>query len=204
MSKIIQRNLTDEYASFELPEVGEARQRRGLPTADEIESIHQQAFDEGFAQGKAMGKVHVDKQVSYLTSIANVLAQPLDDLDEQVVKQITDLSIIIAKQLIRRELRIDPGQVVGVVRECAAAIPVASQQVNIYLHPNDAELVRSAFSLDHQTETRWNIVEEPVLTRGGCRIEAEHSKIDATVENRLNQIITNLLGGEREDDQPVE
>lgn len=204
MSKIIQGNSSEEYQSFELPDVGDLRQRRGLPTAEEIESIHQQAFDEGFSQGKALGKAHVDKQVGYLTSIANVLAQPLDDLDEQVVKQITDLSILIAKQLIRRELRIDPGQVIAVVRECAAAIPVASQQVNIFLHPNDAELVRSAFSIDHQTETRWNIVEEPVLTRGGCRIEAEHSKIDATVENRLNQIITNLLGGEREDDQPVE
>ena len=200
MSKIIQRNSSEEYQSFELPEVGDVKQRRGLPTAEEIESIQQQAYDEGYAQGKALGKVHIDKQVSHLGSIANVLAQPLEDLDEEVVKQITDLSIIIAKQLIRRELHTDPGQVIAVVRECAAALPVASLQVNIFLHPNDAELVRSAFSLDQQTETRWNIVEEPLLTRGGCRIEAEHSKIDATVENRLNQITANLLGGEREDD----
>lgn len=207
MSKIIQRNSTDEYASFELPEVSEVRQRRGLPTAEEIESIQQQAYDEGFAQGQKAGmltgKVQIDKQISRMDSILSVLAKPLEELDEQVINQLTELSIIVAKQLIRRELRIDPGQVVGVVRECAAALPVASQQVNIYLHPNDAELVRTAFSLDTETDTRWNIIEEPVLTRGGCRIEAEHSKIDATVENRLNQIIINLLGGEREDDQPV-
>ncbi|MFO7602364.1 MAG: flagellar assembly protein FliH [Gammaproteobacteria bacterium] len=205
MSKIIQRDSTEEYASFELPEVGEVRQKRGLPTADEIESIQQQAYDEGFAQGQkagmATGKAQVDKQITRLHSILNVLAQPLDELDEQVVQQITDLSIIVARQLIRRELRTDPGQVIAVVRECAKAIPVASQQVNLYLHPDDAELVRSAFSLDHEAESRWKIIEEPVLTRGGCRIEAEHSKIDATVENRLNQIITNFLGGEREDDR---
>ena len=139
MSKIIQRNSSEEYQSFDLPEVGDIRQRRGLPTADEIESIHQQAFDEGFAQGKAMGKAQIDKQINHLSSIVNVLAQPLEDLDEDVVKQITDLSIIIAKQLIRRELHTDPGQVIAVVRECAASLPVASPQVNIFLHHNDAE-----------------------------------------------------------------
>lgn len=205
MSKIIHRSSSEDYASFELPEVGDIKQRRGLPTAEEIENIQQQAYDEGFAQGQvagmATGKAQVDKQISRLNSILNVLAQPLHDLDEHVVQQITDLSIIVARQLIRRELRTDPGQVIAVVRECASAIPVASQQINLYLHPDDAELVRTAFSLDHETETRWKIIEEPVLTRGGCRIEAEHSKIDATVENRLNQIITNFLGGEREDDQ---
>ena len=207
MSKIIQRDSSEAYQSFDLPEVGDTRRRRGLPTAEEIEAIQQQAYDEGFAQGQkagmATGKVQVDKQISRLNSILNVLAQPLEELDEQVVQQITDLSIIIAKQLIRRELRIDPGQVIAVVRECAGAIPVATQQINLYLHPDDAELVRSAFSLEHEGETRWKIIEEPVLTRGGCRIEAEHSKIDATVENRLNQIITNLLCGEREDDKPT-
>ena len=207
MSKIIQRNPSEDYQAFELPEVGAAQPRHGLPTAEEIESIQQQAYDEGFTQGQragmATGKAQIDKQISRLNSILNVLAQPLEGLDDEVVQQITDLSIIVAKQLIRRELRTDPGQVIAVVRECATAIPVASQQVNLYLHPDDAELVRTAFSLDHEAETRWKIIEEPVLTRGGCRIEAEHSKIDATVENRLNQIITNFLGGEREDDKPA-
>lgn len=207
MSKIIQRGSSAEYQSFELPEVGELRSKRGLPTAEELESIQQQAYDEGFVQGQkagmATGKAQVDKQISRLNGILNVIAQPLTELDEQVVIQITDLSMIVARQLIRRELRADPGQVVAVVRECATAIPVASQQINLFLHPDDAELVRTAFSLDHETETRWKIIEEPTLTRGGCRIETAHSKIDATVENRLNQIIANLLGGEREDDQPA-
>lgn len=207
MSKIIQRGSSAEYQSFELPEVGELRSKRGLPTAEEIESIQQQAYDEGFVRGQkagmATGKAQVDKQISRLNGILNVIAQPLTELDEQVVTQITDLSMIVARQLIRRELRADPGQVVAVVRECATAIPVASQQINLFLHPDDAELVRTAFSLDHETETRWRIIEEPMLTRGGCRIETDHSKIDATVENRLNQIIANLLGGERQDDQPA-
>jgi len=207
LSKIIQRGSSAEYQSFELPEVGELRSKRGLPTAEEIESIQQQAYDEGFVRGQkagmATGKAQVDKQISRLNGILNVIAQPLTELDEQVVTQITDLSMIVARQLIRRELRADPGQVVAVVRECATAIPVASQQINLFLHPDDAELVRTAFSLDHETETRWRIIEEPMLTRGGCRIETDHSKIDATVENRLNQIIANLLGGERQDDQPA-
>ena len=50
--------------------------------------------------------------------------------------------------------------------------------------------------MDHN----WQIAEDPVMTRGGCRIEAENSKIDASVEQQLNRVIANLMGGERERD----
>ena len=71
---------------------------------------------------------------------------------------------------------------------------------NVYLHPDDAMLVRGAFSIEENIEQSWKINEDPVLTRGGCRIEAENSKIDMTVEQQLNRVIANLLGGEREKD----
>jgi len=53
---------------------------------------------------------------------------------------------------------------------------------------------------DDGEELRWRIVEEPTLTRGGCRVESEDSRIDATVEARLGALIARALGGEREED----
>jgi flagellar assembly protein FliH len=45
------------------------------------------------------------------------------------------------------------------------------------------------------------MVEDPLITRGGCKVDTEVSYIDATVENRLAAVIATLFGGEREQDK---
>lgn len=205
MSKFVTPDQPENYERWELPDVDdETATYSRLMTASQIEKIQKQAYDEGFEQGRAQGykagEAQLRQELNQLRSILNLLSQPLADLDEQVVQQLVGLSTVIAGQVIRRELRTDPGQVIGVVRECIKSLPIAARKVYIYLHPDDAELVRAAFSLDDGMEHSWKIIDDPVLTRGGCRVEAEHSKIDASVEQQLNRVIANLLGGERGND----
>lgn len=206
MSKLTYPEQSEEYERWELPEVEDpaAAHYSRLLTAGQIESIQKQAYQEGFEQGRAdgykEGQEQIDQQIVRLKSIVELMSEPLAELDKEVVEQMLDLVTTISRQVIRRELRADPGQVIGVVRECIKSLPIASRKVFIYLHPDDAELVRHAFSIDENMEQAWKIIEDPVLTRGGCRIEAEQSKIDASVEQQLNRVIANLLGGEREHD----
>jgi flagellar assembly protein FliH len=105
----------------------------------------------------------------------------------------------IATQIIRREIKLDPGQVIAAVREAIKVLPLSSQKISLHLHPEDVELVRSALSLD-EISPAWKIVENPLITRGGCKVDTEVSHINATVENRLAAVITTLFGGEREHD----
>lgn len=206
MSKVVTPDQSSDYQRWELPEVDDpsASHYSRLLTAGQIEKIQKQAYDEGFNQGKQegykAGQTQVSQHATRMKTILDLMTAPLAELDEQVIQQLLDLAVTISRQVIRRELRTDPGQVIGVVRECIKALPIAARKVFIYLHPEDAELVRNAFSIDENMEQGWKIIEDPVLTRGGCRIEAEHSKIDASVEQQLNRVIANLLGGERERD----
>jgi len=182
--------------------------RRGgmqtLLTASQLEAIQKQAYEEsharGYKEGLQAGQKEIKETVEHLNTIMNALNAPFAELDAQVEEELVKLSITIAKQLIRRELKIDPGQVVAVVREAIACLPVASRNVRIFLHPEDAAVLRENLAAT-EGESAWTIVEEPVMSRGGCRIVTDTSRIDATVEKRLNGIITRLLGGEREEDQ---
>jgi flagellar assembly protein FliH len=47
----------------------------------------------------------------------------------------------------------------------------------------------------------WTINEDPLITRGGCKIDTDVSHIDATVENRLAAVIATVFGGERNRDR---
>ena len=84
-------------------------------------------------------------------------------------------------------------------REAMAALPLAARNVRLHLHPEDATLVREMLALS-DGERGWQISEDPVLSRGGCKISSDTSQIDASVERRLHTVIANVLGGQRETD----
>ena len=121
------------------------------------------------------------------------------ELDKQVVDELVDLSMAVARQIIRRELKTSPGEIVAVVKEAINLLPVSASDVNLELHPEDAALVRNAL-LPSDADTPWQITEDPLLSRGGCRVSTNTSRIDATVENRINAAIAAVLGGERDVD----
>jgi len=189
-------------------------------TVTEIEAMQKQAYDEAFAQGKTEGfqqgydqgylegaKKGYDENVellnnkaSELTRLMEALNEPFQALDEEVEKELVKLSIAIASQIIRREIKMDAGQVVAAVREAIKVLPLSSQKINLRLHPEDAELVRSALSLDEMS-TAWGVIEDPLITRGGCKVDTDVSHVNATVENRLAAVVATVFGSERERDR---
>lgn len=189
-------------------------------TVNEIESMQKQAYDEAFAQGKDEGfqqgfeqglkdgaKKGYEDNVELLNQKANEfislmesLSEPFKTLDEEVENELVKLTIAIATQIIRREIKLDPGQVIAAVREAINVLPLSSQKIMLYLHPEDAGLVRSVLSLDEMS-TPWGITEDPLITRGGCKVDTDVSHVNATVENRLAAVVATILGGERERDK---
>jgi flagellar assembly protein FliH len=199
----------DDISSWSFPSFGEATVvdvdigHIKAPTANDLEKLQQHAiqegskrgYEEGLAKGLKAGESKITQQVKSLETIVQALAGPFEEFDERVENEIASLAIQISKQLIRRELKADSGQVVGVVKEAIAALPSSTQNIQLFLHPDDAELVKSVLSLDD--DARWKLVEDPGITRGGCRVTTDVSTIDATIENRLLAIIAQALGDER-------
>lgn len=193
------------------PIVGEAALRRDhapTPTAEEIavslaevrREAYATAYHQGFEEGTARGMQAAHDVAAQLSSVMDHLAQPLAAVDVGVVDAISDLAVLIARHLVRRELRVSPGEVVGVVREAMRHLPVAPRVARIRLHPEDAELVQQALAIRDDTRT-WQLEPDPLITRGGCIVETDVSRIDASVESRLAAIASRMLGGERETDQ---
>ncbi len=54
--------------------------------------------------------------------------------------------------------------------------------------------------LKNEGSPGWTICEDPLMSRGGCLVTTKTSRIDATVENRLNAAIAAVMGGERKID----
>ena len=181
--------------------------RRAGKTVSELEGVEERAYQEAFAKGREAGLVsaraetqqqldRMKQQVARLESILNLLGAPLRDLDAQVEEQLIGLALTVAKQLVRRELRIDPAQVIAVIRETVSLLPLSARDIRVHLHPEDAAIVRERLSAPG-TDRAWTIIEDPVMTRGGCRVTTDTASIDARLESRMAAAISAVLGDER-------
>lgn len=142
----------------------------------------------------------VQTEAGHLRQVLDSLLPFVEDLDQQLEQELVTLATSVARQLVRRELQTDPGQIVAVVREALAVLPSSDRRLRLHLHPQDAEIIRDALHLT-TIEQPWEVVEDPTLTRGGTRLETAVSRIDATVEHRLNTVIAEMWGGERRADE---
>lgn len=209
MSKVISGKELETCRVVQLPSMVAAAAPAGdggYMTVGEFNEIYKQAYDEGFAlgkkEGRAAGEAEIATQVQQLRGIVTALGAPLADVDDRVVDELARLALAVAKHMVRREIKTDPAEVVGIVREALDSLPVASANIRVQLHPEDAALVRAALSLNEAKQT-LQIIETPVMTRGGCRLVTDTAQVDATVEARFAAIAAAVMGGEREHDDPA-
>lgn len=172
-----------------------------------LEEDSRAARAEGFERGRSEGLAaaaaeiaarlqDLDARRALLDTIARDMAAPLERCDADTAVELARLAVIVGSQLARRELALDPRQVIAIVRESLAALPSSAREVRIHLHPRDAALLRE--SLDPAVgPAAWTMVADPVMSRGGCRIETEASRIDARLETRVAAAMSAVLGDER-------
>ena len=173
----------------------------------DLDAVGREAWERGYAEGRAAGVAaaqqqmqaasgEIERRAQQLQSICEFMTRPLAELDQQVLEQLGSLAGAIARQIVRRELKLQPDEIVGVIRETVALLPANAREVRVHLHPEDAALARERLS-PASSDRAWSIVEDPMLARGGCRVTSESSTIDASVEQRLGAAIATVLGDER-------
>jgi len=167
--------------------------------ADLQAEAYNEAFQQGLRDGATAGRENVRVQVERIDQLFTDLARPLAEVDESVQRELLALAMALARQIVRRELRQDPTQIIGIVREAIGQLPIAVRDVRVQLHPEDAAIVREHLA-PVENERAWALVEDPMMMRGGCQVVSSSSRIDARLESRLGALLSELMGSERDKD----
>ena len=104
------------------------------------DSARQAEMDRGYEAGVSAGRAELQKQndalaaqVARLDGILNQLSRPLPTLEGEVEQQLVLLALAVGKQLARRELKADPGQIAGLIREAVGRLPAAARDGRVHL-----------------------------------------------------------------------
>ena len=192
--------LPTPIARWDLPTVSGKPFRRVAPARRSASSrIERRAYEEAFAKGREAGlaaaraeTATADRQLKASGRAArcharHARAAACRNWTRRSRSSWSHLALTVARQLVRRELRIDPAQVIAIIRETVALLPAAARDVRVHLHPEDAAVVREKLAAP-DADRAWTIVEDPVMTRGGCRVTTDTAQIDARLETRINTV----------------
>lgn len=170
-----------------------------LPTAEGLERIHNEAQQEGYRIGFEAGQqagfeagaAAVRQEAERLAAAADNFCNALAQLDQEVADTILELSLEVSRQVVQSTLATRPESIISVIREALNALPLHHGAINLHLHPNDAELLRTHLG-NQVAQSGWHLVEDPGIEPGGCVIKAGASEIDATLATRWKRVVESI------------
>ncbi len=144
----------------------------------------------GFEQGQSDAKDDIAEKIENLSNIIEALSIPLDNDREKIATQIIETICSLTRALIKKELETDSSIIVDTVNNTLSLLQDTTQSSILYLNSKDLTLVKDNINTD-QWPLSYDI--DDSLLPGGCRLENKNTRIDASIENQIEQLIDDFL-----------
>ncbi|MDX1962536.1 MAG: FliH/SctL family protein [Pirellulales bacterium] len=170
----------------------------------QAELLKSRAQTEGQNAARVAAEKILDEKISHklehlLPALRQVIAELADEkqswLRHWEATAVT-LAAKIAEKLLRAELTQQPDLPVKLVRE-ALDMATGATQIRILLNPQDHAALGPQISQitgEFRRIAQAEIVPDPAISAGGCRILTQHGMIDQTISAQLERIISELTG----------
>jgi flagellar biosynthesis/type III secretory pathway protein FliH len=174
-----------------------------LQAKQEAEKVRAQAERAGRqAAEAAIEKVLDEKVARQMQTLAPALQQAVRQIiDSQAdwqrhwEKSLVELACVLAKRIVRRELRHQPEIAIDWIRESLELVSGAGE-ITIRLNPAEVATLRNqvdALIATFSGAAQAKVVADGSITSGGCRIDTQFGSIDHQIETLLERISEELL-----------
>ncbi len=219
MSKVIPKEQLTAYQRWELAAFEEetsanrmaqihARQVAGdatsekliLPTAEDVERLHQEAWQEGYNLGQGEGRKAGyeaglqagEEHVRQLRALAEAIETGRLHQDMEIAKEVLALALTVAQQVVRRAISVKPDLILDAIKEALLSLPALNGHHKIVTHPDHVEIVREWLAHEHG-HLSWKVVQDAQMEPGSFRFESTYSELDGSLRTRWQEI-TECLG----------
>lgn len=168
----------------------------GLPTAEDIERIHEEArstgyqdgYNEGLRNGEQACRDAASAEAEHFRKLTVSLQKALDEVDQDVADQLLALAIEVAAQVVRSSISVKEDLLLPIIREAISALPLHHTHLSLRLNPRDAAQIRPLLG-EQLAQSGAQIIEDSEISLGGCQVRAGTSEVDATIETRWKRVL---------------
>lgn len=149
---------------------------------------YERGREEGYAAGQQAAAQVRAQHAREVGRVLDALRARFGELEAGGAQDVLQLALTIARQVLRREVEVDPQAVLPVLREAVAAVIDQQAHPRVHLHPDD--LAHLAADLDADGLFKGcRFIPDAGVRRGGCRVETAASDIDAMLETRWARVL---------------
>ncbi len=199
------RNAARHFADFNQQDEPGANETEDYQTGYQtgLKAGREAGFADGVKRGFEAGMAHAERERTQAEEAAgNTLAQRMqtlhgelqarfEQLEREAADEVIALALEVARHAVRATLAIRPESIVPIVQEALTSLLDDRVRVQLALNPADIEIIQH--ELGERLAARGvEIVGDPGITAGGCRLETPLADVDATVETRWRRTLAAL------------
>jgi len=148
----------------------------------------------GYEKGLQDGAKAVQERLNRFEKIIIELGDYREQKIEELMPQLIELSLEIAKKIIHREIDLDRNIIMHVAQDAIKKVGEKEENIIIKVNPLDYEVMVANIDLLKEESGVKTVTVEPLasITPGGCYVETQTSEIDAKVEEQIKEV-TNAI-----------
>jgi flagellar biosynthesis/type III secretory pathway protein FliH len=174
--------LEEEVLAEEIDPAAAAAERAAL-----IDEHYARGLVDGEKKAAAAAQARINELLALVTEASGKLADATNIAPSVLEENIATLAVIVARQIVQREVAFDHEVIADLVRRSLTEFPI-DHPVRIRVNPMDLALLTTngdRSPITGKYEVSW--LADPRISRGGCLIEGRDRIIDGRVDTALER-----------------
>lgn len=154
---------------------------------EEADTIKEAAAKEGYQAGIEAAKSDIAQLKESITAFLTAKQEVFD----YIAPDILEISVDIAKKIIKKELSQDPQMIIDSIIEILKGLSKEESKVTIRVNPTQVNIVKQQIpTILEQVglDAKILIVPDDTMSEGGCMVTTTNGVIDATIETQVSII----------------
>ena len=154
---------------------------------EEAENIKKSAFEEGYRLGLEKANADLENFRNEFVHFMNARK----DVFEFIAPDILEISVDIARTIIKKELESDPQVLLNTIIDVLKTISKNESKIVIKVHPHTVQFIKDTLpniTYEYGIDTKINILADPSIDNGGCVLQTNNGIVDASINTQLEII----------------
>jgi flagellar biosynthesis/type III secretory pathway protein FliH len=187
--------LTDDSALALTVEPSDAEVASVQTTVSEeaLDQLRDEAFQAGVAEGRAQLLAETQTERDQERELIQRLGMELQSISQdphRFFEPLKRLSLHLAEQLVRAELKLSGQAIHGLVQSCIAQLEHPVPPVQVSLNPDDLKQLQA---MGEAVTAHLQLEPDVHLRPGSVRVRVQDSVVQDLIENRLEALARRLL-----------
>ena len=163
--------------------------------AQQLRAARQSGYQDGYRDGlvalEGFKQSFASQTTTQVGALVRSVGEQLDALQQEMARALAATATALARQVLRSELAARPECVTQVAEQALDALLLSARHIVLRVHPDDHALVALG-SAEALAARGARLVADPLVARGGCRLDSDIGLVDASIDERWRRAVASL------------